>query len=258
LDINEIDESHIADIIKSMTLRGIKTAQSDARSLMEWAFDFAYTKYKYNRRNPAQINISIFLPNHKTTPFRHLVKKEDIKEMMVKIKNYTSSYSNIKVALELMPYVFLRPYNLASAKWEDIDFNKKLWVIPATEMKMRRDHSVPLTDRMIELIKSVEYNRKISPYLFKSHISSRGHIAPDSLTVVLRKLEINSTAHGMRHMASTLLRENAKIEGFSKEAIEYQLAHVEGGISGVYNHADYLGERFKIMQWWSDWLESLY
>lgn len=63
-----------------------------------------------------------------------------------------------------------------------------------------------------------------------------------------------ATGHGFRHTASTILNER----GFNRDHIELQLAHVETNkVRGVYNHAQYLAERHKMMQWWSDSLDTM-
>lgn len=55
-------------------------------------------------------------------------------------------------------------------------------------------------------------------------------------------------------MFSTVANEH----GINRDVIERQLAHVEGNsVQGAYNHAEYLPERVKLMQWWSDYLDSL-
>lgn len=65
------------------------------------------------------------------------------------------------------------------------------------------------------------------------------------------------TAHGFRGIASTQIREIAKGK-FREEVIEMQLAHtVKGKTQGAYDHAEYLDERIILMQWWSDYLDSL-
>jgi integrase len=62
------------------------------------------------------------------------------------------------------------------------------------------------------------------------------------------------TPHGFRSMASTLLNEN----GFNRDWIERQLAHVEGNsVRAAYNYAEYLPERRNMMQWWADYLDTL-
>jgi hypothetical protein len=60
-------------------------------------------------------------------------------------------------------------------------------------------------------------------------------------------------SHGVRHTASTLLREH----GWLKDHVESQLAHVEGGIAGEYNQALYLTQRRIMMQWYADYLDAL-
>ena len=62
-----------------------------------------------------------------------------------------------------------------------------------------------------------------------------------------------ATGHGFRATASTILNEN----GFHADVIERQLAHAErDGVRAAYNHAEYLPERKKMMQWWADYLDA--
>jgi integrase len=64
-----------------------------------------------------------------------------------------------------------------------------------------------------------------------------------------------TTAHGFRATASTILNEN----GFTPDVMERQLAHAERNkIRASYNHAEYLPERRKMMQWWGDYIEGCY
>jgi len=78
-----------------------------------------------------------------------------------------------------------------------------------------------------------------------------------TMAAALRRLGYEQgsfTPHGFRSMASTILNDN----GFLGDAIERQLAHVEGNkIRGIYNHAEHLEVRREMMQWWGDWLDSL-
>lgn len=64
-----------------------------------------------------------------------------------------------------------------------------------------------------------------------------------------------TTGHGFRHTASTILNESGL---FSADAIERQLAHVQGNkVRAAYNHAQHLPERREMMQWWADFLDRL-
>lgn len=83
----------------------------------------------------------------------------------------------------------------------------------------------------------------------KPHNQRKHHQQVFSTIGYKRRLD----GHGTRHTASTLLREH----GFPKEHVEAQLAHKEGGVSGVYNKAQYLEHRVKMMQWYADHLDEL-
>jgi integrase len=81
---------------------------------------------------------------------------------------------------------------------------------------------------------------------------SDGTIRVALRTLGYEKEEI--TPHGFRAMASTVLNEH----GFEPDIIERQLAHVQGNqVRAAYNHAQYLDQRRKMMQWWGDWLDEL-
>ncbi|MGH8294881.1 MAG: tyrosine-type recombinase/integrase [Steroidobacteraceae bacterium] len=79
----------------------------------------------------------------------------------------------------------------------------------------------------------------------------------NTLNAALRRLgygPADMTAHGFRSMASTLLTEL----GWSSDAVERQLAHGErDGVRAVYNYAQYLPERRRMMQAWSDYMDHL-
>ena len=78
----------------------------------------------------------------------------------------------------------------------------------------------------------------------------------DTVRIALRSMGYAKeliTPHGFRAMASTFLNEH----GWNRDVIERQLAHVQGGVRGAYNHAEYLEERCRMMQWWADQLWEL-
>lgn len=59
--------------------------------------------------------------------------------------------ANTKVALRLLPHVFVRPGELRSAEWTELDLDAAVWTIPAEKMKMRRPHAIPLSRQAIEI-----------------------------------------------------------------------------------------------------------
>lgn len=105
------------------------------------------------------------------------------------------------------------------------------------------------------LLRELSYLRGESPYLFPSRTSQSKPKSETVFIMALRRLgyEGRQSPHGFRHIASTTLRN----KGFRREHVESGLAHVVGGVEGVYNKAAYLEDRVRMMQWWADYLDDL-
>ncbi len=144
----------------------------------------------------------------------------------------------------------VRTQELRFARWEDIDFDKKLWEIPAEVMKMKQPHIVPLSDQVIALFKQLEPISRHLPLVFIGRNDPRKPISKESVNQVIELLGYKGrlTGHGFRH---TILHE----EGFNSAWIETQLAHVDkNAIRGTYYHAQYLDGRREMMQSYADYI----
>ncbi len=153
--------------------------------------------------------------------------------------------------------VFVRPGELRQAEWQEIDLDKAEWRIPAHKMKMKDTHIVPLSRQAVDVLESIQPLTGNGQYVFPSLRAGGRPMSENTINAALRRLGYSKeemTGHGFRSMASTLLHEN----GWPHDVIERQLAHAErNSVSAAYNYAQYLPERKKMMQWWSDYLESL-
>ena len=72
-----------------------------------------------------------------------------------------------------------RPIETATARWQDIDLDNKVWAIPAERIKMKKAHTIPLTPETFALVEVLHSMRGQSEYLFQSHISSKKHAKHD-------------------------------------------------------------------------------
>ncbi len=195
--------------------------------------------------------------------FATITDPQQIGELLRAIDGYQGA-AVTRAALQLAPLVFVRPLNLRAALWAHIDLENALWSIPAEEMKRRQaqkrqsnyGHLVPLARQAVEIIRNLQPLTGHTPYLFPGVRAPLARPMSENTTnAALRRLgyEVGDmTTHGFRHMASTLLNEM----GFSADAIERQLAHVTAGVRGVYNKAQYLDERRRMMQRWADYLDG--
>lgn len=93
-----------------------------------------------------------------------------------------------RIALQLLATLAQRPGEIRHAQWEDIDFNEKVWSIPARKMKMRRDHNVPLPAQAIDLLDQLRMITGNGIYLFPSLRSWQRPMSENTLNAALRRM----------------------------------------------------------------------
>jgi integrase len=91
------------------------------------------------------------LPPKKVQHRPTILDKDKIGRLILDIKHYTGSPA-VTYALRILPYVFVRPGELRHVEWSEINFDEKVWRIPAEKMKMRAQHLVPLSDQVIAMM----------------------------------------------------------------------------------------------------------
>ncbi len=164
----------------------------------------------------------------------------------------------VAFALKLAHHLFVRPGELRAARWQEFDLAAKVWCVPAERMKMGREHIVPLTRQVVELLGQLRPHTGHFAFLFPALSKADRPISENTLNAALRRMGYNTRtehcAHGFRATASTLLNER----GVAPDLIELQLAHKpRDKVCGAYNRAERLTERVTMMQSWSDYLDKL-
>jgi integrase len=179
-----------------------------------------------------------------------------IGELLSAIDGYTGNVIT-RCALRLAPLVFVRPGELRKAEWAEIDLEQAEWKIPAEKMKTRRPHIVPLSTQAAEILKELKPLTGGGRYVFPSLRTSKRPMSNNTVLAALRRMgyaKEEMSGHGVRAMASTVLHE----QGWQSDVIERQLAHTErNSVKAVYNYAEFLPERKRMMQAWADYLYAL-
>jgi integrase len=161
-------------------------------------------------------------------------------------------------ALRLAPHVFVRPGELRQAEWAEIDLASAVWRIPASRMKMKREHVVPLSKQAVAILTEAQGLTGNGRFVFPGQRTSNRPMSENTLNAALRRLGYSTdemTSHGFRSTASTLLNESGK---WSADAIERALAHGSSdAVRGAYHRGAHWAERVKMAQWWSDYLDDL-
>lgn len=204
-------------------------------------------------RNPAN-DLKGALKTYVKKSFAHL-KAIELPEFVKKLNTY-DGHPQTRLAVTLLMLTFVRTTELRGATWEEIDLDSGEWRIPAHRMKMRRDHIVPLSRQAVAAFTELRRLNGQWKYVFPNPHKPLKHMSENAVLYALYRMGYHNrtTGHGFRHTASTILNESGL---FSGDAIERQLAHVQGNkVRAAYNHAQYLPERRKMMQWWADYLDE--
>ncbi|MBK1685191.1 tyrosine-type recombinase/integrase [Rhodoferax fermentans] len=206
-------------------------------------------------RNPAaDVKPSDALKPHKKENYARLDAKE-MPELLRRIEAYQGT-PHTRLAMKLLALTFVRTGELIAARWDEFDLEAARWDIPASRMKMKTPHIVPLAPQAVEVLKILQTTSNGRALLFPGE---RDHQKPMSNNTILKALERmgykgRMTGHGFRGMASTMLHE----QGFGHHLIELQLAHQERDqVSAAYNHALYLADRTAMMTTWANTLDKL-
>jgi integrase len=183
------------------------------------------------------------------------LKADELPEFLKKLDAYDGALLT-KLALRLLVLTFVRTTELRAAQWTEIDFDKAEWRIPAERMKMKELHLVPLSHQAVAVLRELKNHTGNREYVFPNQHNLLTFMSENTMLYALYRMGYHSrtTGHGFRSTASTILNEN----GFTPDVIERQLAHSERNkVRAAYNHAQYLPERRKMMQWWADYLDKI-
>ncbi|RCW20512.1 integrase [Vibrio parahaemolyticus] len=256
--IDSIKVSDIAKIVLSLKESGTPKKAPPILSSLNRIFGFALGQ-ELTETNPAQ-NFPLKDVIGKLPVVQHRAAITEPKALGRLISdidnNETGEFCTVE-ALKLLPRVFLRPVEIRSLKWSYVCFEDELITLPASDMKKDRDHIVPLSSQVIKQLLKLKCHTGYSEYLFPNQRDASKPLSKNVLTNRLRELGYAAdivSAHGFRSTASTILNENE----WDDQYIEMQLSHLIGTSSSrPYNRAKFLKQRKKMMQWWSDYLDSI-
>jgi len=178
-------------------------------------------------------------------------------QLLRAIESYVGT-ATTRAALRLAPLLFQRPGELRRMEWAEIDFDAGLWSLPASKMKTRQDHIVPLSKQAVAILRDLQTLTGEGQWVFPQIRKTEKPISENALSVALKAIGYDGethTAHGFRASARTLLDEVLKVQPW---LIEHQLAHAVRDANGrSYNRTSHLADRKKMMQQWADYCDQL-
>lgn len=247
--VADITRMELIAINETMEKRGAFDASKKAREWLAAIFDDALDRGEIPH-NPAHRLKSGHRAKGVTTRPNPNVGFEGLPALL-KAVNDSGNHLVVKLAVKMLVLTAVRPGELRGASWSEFDLESATWHIPAERMKMRRTHSVPLPKQVLEILEQLKV---INPDGCLFVLRGDKPFSEMTINVALRRLGYGGkqTGHGFRHLLSTELHQR----GYNSDWVEAQLAHKIEGIRGVYNQADYLEQRRKMMQEWADSIDA--
>lgn len=255
-----LDQISIEDIRRTIWRKkeqGYDAAANQVRGLLKRMFDYAMTL------GLVPYNPVLAIPSrhvHKAKPRDRYLSTNEIRTYYTTLLN-SRIYRPRKLGLLLSLLTLVRKSELLRAKWEHIDFDSRIWLIPETKADSATGHSremvVYMSDQVMEIFKELKAIAGNEPFVFVgrksgTHISHNAFNTAQKAALALTDLP-PFTVHDLRRTASTHLNE----QGFNSDAIEACLNHTAKGVRGVYNKAKYEKERTEMMQKWSNHIFSV-
>ncbi|WP_229359062.1 tyrosine-type recombinase/integrase [Halomonas salipaludis] len=248
--VDKISRGDCARLQEAIEKRGAFNTAEKSRTWLNQVFGRAIAM-GHTENNPASNLADIAAQPPQEQRYPHLMEPE-LPDFLRALEQSPSKLV-VRTAAWMVVRTASRPGMVRWAEWSEIDGN--VWRVPAAKMKMRRDHVVPLPDQVVADLEALRPMTGRSRYLFPGEGAVTPVISDMAINTAFARIGYRRrmTGHGSRHTASTLLREH----GWPKDHVEAQLAHKEAGVAGVYNQANYLEHRRRMMQWYSDYLDAL-
>lgn len=250
--MRDIRAADLLAVLKRMEQDGKAKSAEYVRQVIVQVYDYAVTNLRADSNLARSLRGAISIPEPKV---RAPLSAKEIPAFLDAVDAYPGRLAT-KLATKLLLLNFVRKVELTAAKWEEIDFEKAEWRIPAERMKMKDPHIVPLSKQVLECFRTLEPLAGTSKYVFPNLGRQDKPMNAGTINVVFERIGYQGkfTPHGFRATASTILNE----QGWRADVIERQLAHTERNrVRAAYNKAEYLDERRAMMQSWADYIDAL-
>ncbi len=261
--IGEITPPDMLALLKRIDTRSSVTARKAYSTCRQIFFNaIAHGRATMNPADGLTVLLSPKRVKHMAAP----TEQGEVSRLLKALPTYPGTFP-VRCALMLSPIFFVRPGTMRGMEWQDVDLDRAEWRIPIEQLKRRQIDKdarrgeigliVPLPRQAVAILRELHQLTGGGHFVFPGTRHKEKPISENTVRTALHAMGFTKediTPHGFRHMASTLLHEM----GFPSHLIEKQLAHSDKNkIRAVYNHAEYMPERRKMMQAWADYLDML-
>ncbi|MEO0792516.1 MAG: integrase arm-type DNA-binding domain-containing protein [Pseudomonadota bacterium] len=250
LDVNTITTQHVLSVLKSIWKEKPETA-SRVRQRIEAVLDYAAAKGVRVGQNPARWrgHLENLLPKPSSVRAVEHHPALDWREISDFMKALAQRDGVSARTLEVTILTAARSGEVRGMRWREIDLALQVWTIPAERTKAKKEHRVPLTAHVIELLGQRSHDDALT---FPSPTNAKQPLSDMTLTAVLRKVgRVEITVHGFR---STFRDWAGETTASPREVIESALAHrLKDKAEAAYARGDLFTKRRELMAAWESY-----
>ncbi|MFM0543739.1 integrase arm-type DNA-binding domain-containing protein [Paraburkholderia strydomiana] len=252
--VTDITAPDILQCLRRIEDRGARDTAHRALQNCSAVFSYAVASGKA-QENPA-VHLKGALPPARPGHFAAITEPGSVGSLLRKMDVVSATFP-VKCALRLLPYLFCRPGELRTMRWDEVHLDAAEWRYVTSKTGV--PHIVPLPSQAITILRELQPLTGRGEFVFPGRDDRTQPMSNATLNRALQRAGISTreeqTGHGFRATARTILHEGLR---FAPEVIEHQLAHrVPDVLGGAYNRTRFLDDRKKMMQQWADYLDRL-
>lgn len=253
--VSDIEPREVLETLRKIEDRGAHEMAARVRSICSQIFRYAIVTSRADR-DPCQ-DLQGALKPYKKSHYA-AIDASELPEFLVRLNaNDARLYKHTQLAVKMLMLTFVRTSELIQAKWEEFDLENAVWTIPASRMKMGKEHVVPLSKQVLDILKELKQISPKSEYVFPSQVGHKKHMSNNTVLKALERMGYKGkmTGHGFRSLAMTIAKEKL---GYRHEVIDRQLAHLpQSSVDRAYDRARFLDERTEMMQKIADYVDRV-
>jgi integrase len=252
--IKDVDTALIMRVLQPIWLAKNETAgrlRGRLENILDWAAVQGFRAVENPARWKGHLDNLLASPGkvQKNNHFKALPYAE-INTLMLALRANGSVSAK---ALEFLILTAARTGEIIGAKWDEIDFDNQLWIVPADRMKAGREHRIPLSSRAFDIVREMQA-LKTNDAIFPGR-SKGGFLSNAAMDKLLQQtLGIDATVHGMR---STFRDWASERTAYPHEVCEMALAHtIRNQAEAAYRRGDLIEKRRNLMEDWLKFCEA--
>ena len=214
-------------------------------TIMKWAI-----VQRFRTDNPAEVALAALPKVAAGSDHYQALPHAEVSAALALVRA-SDALSTTRLAFEFLVLSATRSGEVRGARWEEVDFDKAIWIIPAGRMKSRKAHHVPLSGPALALLRKARETSSAAGLVFPSPRDKP--LSDSTISALVRTLKIKAVPHGFR----SSFRDWCAETGVDREVAEACLAHVVvNKVEAAYRRTDLLERRRPVMEDWANYVTA--